>query len=84
MRIPAYGLVIGVSMTLLGDLPAELSPVAPQILQGGALVILSWVVWYLLARTFPNHTAAMASQRDAFLAYLKERDSKEREQESDE
>lgn len=70
MRLPAYTLIVGVSMLLAADL----SPVAPQILQGGALAILGWTVWYLLTRTFPAQIAAQKEQRDAFLAYLAKRD----------
>lgn len=72
MRIPAYGLASGVSMLLAAD--TFISPIAPQILQGGALGVLAFTVWYMLAKTFPAHTAALKDQRDAFLAHLEKRD----------
>ena len=74
MRIPAYGLILGVSMLLAADVPPDLSPIAPQILQGGALAVLAGTVWYMLARAFPAHTAALKDQRDAFLAHLEKRE----------
>ena len=77
MRITAYGFVLSVSMLLAADLPLDLSPVAPQILQGGALAVLAGTVWYMLAKTFPAHTAALKDQRDAFLAHLEKRDERQ-------
>jgi threonine/homoserine/homoserine lactone efflux protein len=70
MRIPALGQIMGVSMLLVADI----SPIAPQILQGGALAVLAWTVWHMLTRTFPAQTAALKDQRDAFLAHLAQRD----------
>lgn len=57
MRIPAYDLVLGVSMILAADIPPDLLPIGPQILQGGALAVLAWTAWYMLTRTFPAHRA---------------------------
>lgn len=75
MRIPAYGLVGGVSMLLAADF----TPLAPQILQGGALAVLAWTVWWMLTRTFPAHTAALKDQRDAFLEHLAKRDYEDKD-----
>lgn len=75
MRIPTYGLMLGVSMLLAADL----TPFAPEILQGGALAVLAGTVWYMLAKTFPAHTAALKDQRDAFLAHLEKRDERQEE-----
>lgn len=77
MRIIAYGFISSVSMLLAADVPPDLSPVAPQILQGGALVVLAGTIWYMLAKTFPAYTAALKDQRDAFLAYLEKRDERQ-------
>lgn len=75
MRIPAYGILFGVSMFLAADAPVDLSPMTPGLLQGSALAILGGTVWYLLARTFPAFLAAQKDQRDAFLAHLNKRDN---------
>lgn len=74
MRIPAYGLALAVSMILAADIPIDLLPGGPQVLQGGALAVLAWTVWYMLARTFPAHRADLKDQRNAFLAHLEKRD----------
>jgi len=74
MRVPAYGLIAVVSMIFAADMPVGM-PLASEILQGGALLVLAWTVWWMLTRTFPAHTAALKDQRDAFLAYLARRDN---------
>jgi hypothetical protein len=79
MRIPTYGLVLGISTLLAADIPSDLLPVAPQIIQGGALAVLAGTIWYMLAKTFPAWTAALKDQRDAFLAYLEKRDERQEE-----
>ncbi len=67
-----------------GSIPNVL-PVPAEALQGGALLSMTWCMWYMLARTFPAHLKAMKDQhdaslkhlkdqRDAFLKYLKERE----------
>jgi len=41
-------------------------------LQGGAMALLAWMVWYLLARMFPAHVKAIREQQNDFLVALKE------------
>lgn len=78
MRI-AYGFVLGVAMLLTADLPPDILPVPPELLQGGAFGILGWTAWYLLTRTIPAQTAALKDQRDAFLTYLNKRDERQKD-----
>ncbi len=68
----ALAVETGVHAALFGNstgLPTEL---APQILQGGALGVLAFTVWYMLTRTFPAHTAALKEQRESFLQALQD------------
>ncbi len=71
MRILALGPALGVSLLLAAD-----GPLIPEsttgLLQGGALGVLAWVVWYMLAKAFPAHNKALKDQREDFLKYLKE------------
>jgi len=83
MRIVAYGLALCVFLILTAKVLAAqggqlvMSDAVPfpmdmysQILQGGALAVLGWTVWYMLAKAFPAHIVATKEQRDAFLAAL--------------
>ena len=67
MKIAAYG-------TLLSALAFGVSPFTktPEVLQYGALSILGWMVWYLLARAFPAHVKAQERERAAYLAAQQE------------
>lgn len=68
----ALAVEVGLHAALFGNstgLPTEL---APQILQGGALGVLAFTVWYMLTRTFPAHTAALKEQRESFLRALQD------------
>ncbi len=67
-----------VSSTLIiasGTIPDSF-PFSADVIKGGALLSMTCTIWYLLARTFPAHLKAMKDQREDFLAYLHERDSK--------
>jgi len=75
MRFVSSCVILAVSMFAVADMPVDLSPMTPGLLQGSALAILGGTVWYLLARTFPAFLAAQKDQRDAFLAHLDKRDS---------
>ena len=74
MRLTSSCVLLAVGMFAAADVPVDLSPVTPAMLQGSALAILGGTVWYLLARTFPAFLAANKDQRDAFLAHLEKRD----------
>lgn len=67
-NILAYGPVLVMSCVLTAEAIPAIPTIPPQILQGGELAVLAWTIWYVLARTIPAHTAALAAQRDAFLA----------------
>ncbi len=62
--------VLGMAGLLTADAIPAVPQLPPQILQGGELAVLAWVIGYVLIRTMPAHTAALAAQRDAFLAAL--------------
>jgi len=70
----AYAFLLGTGM--FTAFPGSL------IIQGGALVILGWAVWYLLARAFPAHFKAAQEERELFLKTQKrEREEFHRAQE---
>ena len=73
MNFLAYGPVIGIASLLAVDATGVLPAIAPEMLQGGALAVLAWVIWYVLARVFPAQVKAQRDQRDAFLKFLAER-----------
>jgi hypothetical protein len=75
VRLVAYGILSSVALLATADAVAPATGLTSGIIQGGALAILGSVIWYLLTRTFPAHTAALKDQRDAFLAYLEKRDN---------
>ena len=64
IRITAYGFLTG-TMTMfassLTSLPTSL------IIQGGALAILGWTVWYMLAKAFPAILKAAKEERAVWL-----------------
>lgn len=72
MKILAFGpaLFAAVATAANGAIPAL--EVAPQIVQGGVLAVLSWTIWYVLARVLPAQNRALTEQRDAFLEAIKE------------
>jgi hypothetical protein len=43
----------------------------PLFLQGGALAVLAWVMWYMLVKAFPAHNKALREQREDFLEALR-------------
>ena len=66
-RLPAYGIASSVGLLVAADAV----PVGPsQFVQGGALALLGWFVWYLLTRTFPAHTKALEAARKDYTAAL--------------
>jgi len=71
MRILAIIPAVSVSMLLAAEGPM-IPGTASGLLQGGALAVLAWVVWYMLAKAFPAHNRAIKDQREDFLAALKE------------
>lgn len=72
MKVLAFGpaLFAAVATAANGAIPAL--EVAPQMLQGGVLAVLSWTIWYVFARVLPAHNKALKDQRDAFLEAIKE------------
>lgn len=62
MKFAAYG-IFGTTLGF-GAIDAVSGPVAVQY---GALAILGWVVWYLLARAMPALMRAQEKEREAFL-----------------
>lgn len=57
---------------------SAVEPVLPAIpqewIQGGAWGTLALTLWCVFMKVLPRHEEAMAAQRDAFLAKLKQRD----------
>ena len=62
MRVAAHCVLSSVLTMSMADAVS-----APQAVQYGALTILGWTVWYLLARAFPAHIRAQEKERQAFL-----------------
>lgn len=71
MRVLATLPAFGVGMLLAASDPM-IPPGVAGLLQGGALAVLAWVVWYMLAKAFPAHNKALKDQREDFLEALKE------------
>ena len=71
MRFLACTPFISVSMLMAADATTQM-PGMSHLLQGGALGVLAWTIWYMLAKAFPAHNKALRDQREAFLAVLKE------------
>lgn len=63
MYTAAYSFLFGTTVLLASDVVPW-----PGTVQYGALAILAWAVWYMLARAFPQHIKAQQKERDAFLA----------------
>lgn len=71
MRLAA-NLTMFSAFTLAATGPAAgFGDVSNLVVQGGALAILGWMVWYLMSRTFPAHTKALHQQRTDFLDALR-------------
>ena len=71
MRFLAFAPLVGVSMLLAADVTTQI-PNVSQTLQAGALGVLAWVVWYILAKSFPAHAQALKDQRKDFLQALRD------------
>lgn len=73
MNILSFGPVLLASVITVAS---GVAPVTywftPQIVQGGVLAVLSWTIWYVLARVLPAQHRALKEQRDAFLEAIKE------------
>jgi len=70
MKVAAYGAFVSVLAIGLADLTK-----APDMIQYGALSLLGWIVWYLLAKAFPAHVRSQKEEREAFLHFhTKERE----------
>jgi hypothetical protein len=69
MRFLAYGPVFFVAAATTADAVTPISFPA-GVLQGSALAVLGWTIWYVLSRTLPAHTKAMGDQRKDFLEAL--------------
>ena len=71
MRFLAYGpICLMAGATAIGpftDMP-------PEIIRGGELAVLGWVVYYVFVKMFPAQIKAQKEQRDAFLKLLKDLD----------
>ena len=72
MKILAFGPVLIASVATMACGATEALEVAPQVLQGGALSVLAWTIWYVFSRVFPAQNKALEDQRDAFLEAIKE------------
>jgi len=71
VRFLACAPFLGVSMLMAADATAQM-PSMSHVLQGGALGVLAWTIWYMLAKAFPAHNKALRDQRADFLKVLKE------------
>lgn len=70
----AYGPVATMSGALIAE-ALEITPtMPPQVLPGGAMAVLAWTIWYVLARVLPRHDATVLALTNAFLAKLHEKD----------
>ncbi len=70
MRTLALLQLFGVSMLLASNAMPSAPEVTPLFLQGGALAVLGWVMWYMLVKAFPAHNKALKDQREDFLKAL--------------
>jgi len=70
MKFLAYAPFLSVGMLCASDVTTSM-PGMTNILQGGALGVLAWAVWYLLAKAGPAHLKALRDQREDFLKVLK-------------
>ena len=69
MRFLAYGPIFLVAAATTASAATPLA-LPSEILQGSALAVLGWTIWYVLSRTLPAHTKAMENQRQDFLEAL--------------
>lgn len=76
MNIPAalhLALPTSLAMILLADTTATSgAPVGSAVAQTTAIGLLGWLVWYLVAKTFPAHTDALLRVQTAFLKETQE------------
>jgi len=72
VKFLAFGPVLIASAVTATNGAVAVLEIAPQLLQGGALAVLAWTIWYVFARVFPAQNKALSEQRDAFLAAIKE------------
>ncbi len=72
MRLIAFAQLFSVSLLMASNATPLVPEAASSILQGGALAVLAWVVWYMLAKAFPAHNKALKDQREDFLQALRE------------
>ncbi|KKL78059.1 hypothetical protein LCGC14_2028630 [marine sediment metagenome] len=72
MKILALASLCSVSMLLISNTMPTLPEATPLFLQGGALAVLGWVMWYMLTKAFPAHNKALKDQREDFLESLKQ------------
>jgi hypothetical protein len=78
MKILSLIPVLSSVLFLVSDVPG-IPPGASSLMQDGAMVILSGLLWYLFARTFPAHSRDMKEQTKTFLEFLRwEREHAER------
>ncbi len=69
MRFLAYGpICLAAGATAVGPL----TDVPPEVIRGGELAVLGWVVYYVLVKIFPAQVKAQKEQRDAFLKLLRD------------
>jgi hypothetical protein len=72
MSLATTGIPVS-SFVLLAAGSAPVSfPVSADVMQGGALLTLSWCVCWVLARTVPSCLKAMKDQNDAHMQDSKE------------
>lgn len=76
MSIPSsvhLALPTSLAVLLLADTPvASGAPVGSAVAQTTAIGLLGWLVWYLVAKTFPAHTKALLQVQTAFLKETQE------------
>jgi len=72
VKILAFGPAFIASIVMAVNGATPIPEIAPQVLQGGALAVLAWTIWYVFARVFPAQNKALKEQRDAFLGAIKE------------
>ena len=63
LRTSAYSFLLIAPAYIVADLAPGSSAASPQILQGGSLAVLCWVVWC----TFPALQEAQESERKAHM-----------------
>lgn len=70
MRLLACGPLLGMAALLAIDGATGWPSFGVEVLQGGALAVLAWTIYYLFAKVFPAHQEALREQRSAFLKVL--------------